>query len=407
MLIVAKFGGSSLAEGRSFLAVRDILRADPSRKAVVVSAPGRRFPGDKKLTDLLLACFEARQSGEAWEPLWARIAGRLLEIRDTCGVLPELEQELDTVETQIAAGEISREELASRGEYFSARLLAAVMGWDFLDSTAWLRFTADGQVDTVRTYGLLYRQARRPFVTPGFYGALPDGRVHTFPRGGSDISGALAAAALEAGLYENWTDVPGILMADPRIYPAARPVPRMTYEALTELSLVGTQVLHEGAVRPVREQGIPLRICSTLSPEQPGTWVTPQLPEDAESGSVLSVTGRRDRVLAAGHDLAELSERDLLTDALGRQTVSLPASVLEDGALPGVTALRDGAALVAVIFSEHPDRGPCAADLLWALRQEQVPVWSILRPFGSHTLLLTVPDGEYEHAVRVLCRAAE
>ena len=410
MLTIAKFGGSSLAEGSCFRNVRKIVQADPARKGIVVSAPGKRFAGDDKITDLLYRCFDRRKSGGDWHSPWRKIADRFLEIRDTLGVLPKLEQDLLDTEIKLASAAVSREELASRGEHYSARLLAAALGRKFVDSTAWLRFTADGRVDTVRSYGLLHCLAGEPFVTPGFYGARPDGSICTFPRGGSDITGALAAAALEAGLYENWTDVPGVLMADPAIYAEAKPTPFMTYGELAELSAVGTQVLHEDAVEPVRRQGIPLRICSAAEPQAEGTWIAPAIEGEPVRRSVVSVTGRRNRVLLSGVGAVPV-QTDCLAEIPGQRMASLSAAeLLENEEIfneLGAASLRDGMAMVAVVFAENAAGGPCAADLLWALRQAEIPVCSFVKAYGSHTLLLFVQDTDYERTVRTICRAAE
>ena len=293
MPITAKFGGSSLAGADRFRAVRRLLAHDPSRKAVVVSAPGRRFAGDLKLTDLLYACFELRRAGGDWRGAFYAVAERFEAIRRELSLPASLTLPLEALERGLSGGTLTREYVASRGEYFSARLLAAHLGWRFLDSADWLRFLPDGRVDTAASYALL-RQAETPFVTPGFYGAEASGAIRTFPRGGSDITGALAAAALDAELYENWTDVPGVLTADPAAVPSAAPVPYLTYGELTAL---GAQVLHPDAVLPVQEKGIPLRIASSFAPEKPGTWISSSVPQGVTRDRILSVSLRPDGVL--------------------------------------------------------------------------------------------------------------
>lgn len=414
MLTVAKFGGSSLADGTRFAAVKDILHKDPARQGVVVSAPGKRNSEDLKVTDLLYLCCERRQQWGDWEEVFSRVEARFLEIAAFCGV--DISQDLARLRGEIAGG-VSRDYLASRGEYFSARILAAYLNWKFIDSTEWLHLSAAGAVDTVRSYGALRALADRPFVTPGFYGVGPDGAVRTFTRGGSDITGALVAAALEADLYENWTDVPGILQADPRMIPEAKPVRLMTYGELTELSQVGTQVLHEGAVRPVREAGIALQIRSSRDLDDPGTVIRPMLSQDVWRGSVLCFAGRRERALISlsGGNLPSgqleriLREQglkpDFFTSSLERQTASVPSSRVAEimdqmGPQAGHLQVRDGLALAAVIFAREARDGPRASELLGVLKREKIPVEAILRPFGGHTLLMAVPDGEYEKAVR-------
>ena len=214
MLKVLKFGGSSMADAQQLSKVRSIVESDPSRRVVVVSAAGKRFKNDHKITDLLYLCHAHLQYGVSCDAVFDMVRSRYLEIRDELGLSTPLEQEFDALRQKMDKG-ISADELVSRGEYFAARLMADYLGFDFLDSTMWLHFRMDGTVDQEVSYQALQRAASgRRVVIPGFYGVLPDGSIHTFSRGGSDITGALAAAALDADVYENWTDVSGFLMAD-------------------------------------------------------------------------------------------------------------------------------------------------------------------------------------------------
>lgn len=229
MLKVAKFGGSSMADAKQFEKVRDIVRADPARRVIVVSAAGKRDADDHKLTDLLYLCHAHLQYGVSCESVFQMICERYIAIRDACGLSVDIEAELDVLRQQLRSG-ISEEELVSRGEYFSALLMADYLGYSFLDAELWVRFRFDGTIDKEASYAALQRLAEgRSVVIPGFYGVTPDGKIRTFSRGGSDITGALAAAALNADVYENWTDVSGILMADPRIVPDPLPIERITY----------------------------------------------------------------------------------------------------------------------------------------------------------------------------------
>lgn len=263
MLKVVKFGGSSMADAKQFAKVRSIVQADPARRVVVVSAAGKRSPDDHKLTDLLYLCYAHLQYGVSCDSVFQMIADRYVSIRDECGLSTDIESELAALRAQMERG-ISQDELVSRGEYFSALLMADYLGFDFLDAKLWLKFKFDGSIDQEASYEELRRLAEgRSVVIPGFYGVMPDGRIRTLTRGGSDITGALAAAALDADVYENWTDVSGILMADPRIVENPLPIERITYNELRELSFVGAQVLHEGTVFPVREKNIPLNIRNT------------------------------------------------------------------------------------------------------------------------------------------------
>ena len=291
MLKVLKFGGSSMADATQFEKVKSIVQADPSRKVVVVSAAGKRFSDDHKLTDLLYLCHAHLKYGVACDNVFDMIRSRYMEIRDELGLKTDLESEFDALRKKMDKG-ISQDELVSRGEYFAARLMADYLGYDFLDSELWLRFKLDGTVDQEVSYEALSRAASgRRVVIPGFYGAMPDGSIKTFTRGGSDITGALAAAALDADVYENWTDVSGFLMADPRIVKDPLPIERITYSELRELSYIGAQVLHEGTIFPVREKNIPLNIRNTNQPDHPGTMIRESFDEPEEKADSSFITG--------------------------------------------------------------------------------------------------------------------
>ena len=291
MLKVLKFGGSSMADAKQFEKVKSIVQADPSRKVVVVSAAGKRFSDDHKLTDLLYLCHAHLKYGVACDSVFDMIRSRYMEIRDELGLKTDLESEFDALRKKMDKG-ISQDELVSRGEYFAARLMADYLGYDFLDSELWLRFKLDGTVDQEVSYEALSRAASgRRVVIPGFYGAMPDVSIKTFTRGGSDITGALAAAALDADVYENWTDVSGFLMADPRIVKDPLPIERITYSELRELSYIGAQVLHEGTIFPVREKNIPLNIRNTNQPDHPGTMIRESFDEPEEKADSSFITG--------------------------------------------------------------------------------------------------------------------
>ena len=295
MLKVVKFGGSSMADAKQFAKVRSIVQADPARRVVVVSAAGKRSPDDHKLTDLLYLCYAHLQYGVSCDSVFQMIADRYVSIRDECGLSTDIESELAALRAQMERG-ISQDELVSRGEYFSALLMADYLGFDFLDAKLWLKFKFDGSIDQEASYEELRRLAEgRSVVIPGFYGVMPDGSIRTLTRGGSDITGALAAAALDADVYENWTDVSGILMADPRIVENPLPIERITYNELRELSFVGAQVLHEGTVFPVREKNIPLNIRNTNDPDHPGTLIMEEFDdsEDAEHRFITGIAGKK------------------------------------------------------------------------------------------------------------------
>ncbi len=297
MLKVLKFGGSSMADASQYVKVKSIVDADPARRVVVVSAAGKRHSGDHKLTDLLYLCHAHLKYGVSCDGIFQLIFDRYAAIRDALQLKTDIEGEMKRLREKMDKG-ISQDELVSRGEYFSAMLMADYLGFDFVDAASWLKFNFDGSVDQEASYAALKNLTGiRGVVTPGFYGAMPDGKIKTFSRGGSDITGALAAAALDADVYENWTDVSGILMADPRIVENPRPIERVTYNELRELSYLGAQVLHELTIFPVREKNIPLNIRNTNCPEHPGTLIMGSFEDNddpAQEDFITGIAGRKD-----------------------------------------------------------------------------------------------------------------
>ncbi len=296
MLKIAKFGGSSMADAVQYRKVRDIILAAPGRRVVVVSAAGKRNSADHKLTDLLYLCHAHVQYGVDCTPVFNMITSRYLEIRDELGLDVDLETEFAALKKRLDAKKVSQDELVSRGEYYSAKLMAAYLDFQFVDAADWVKFNMDGTVDKKASYAALKSQVLgKGIVTPGFYGVMPGGDIRTFTRGGSDITGALAAAALDAGMYENWTDVSGILMADPRIVENPQPIPEVTYDELRELSYAGAQVLHEGTIFPVREKNIPLNIRNTNDPSHPGTMIRESFDTETDPHRVITgITGKKD-----------------------------------------------------------------------------------------------------------------
>ena len=295
-MIVAKFGGSSMADAGQYRKIRDIVLANPDRKVIVVSAAGKRFKDDHKLTDLLYLCHAHTQYGVDCTGIYNMIVSRYLEIRDELGIELDLETEFAALKKRVDAKAVSQDELVSRGEYFSAKLMAAYLGFQFIDSADWVKFNFDATVNQEDTYEALKNAfGGKGAVIPGFYGLMPGGHIKTFSRGGSDITGSLAAAALDADVYENWTDVSGILMADPRIVDNPQAIPEVTYDELRELSYSGAQVLHEGSIFPVREKNIPLNIRNTNAPNEPGTMIQEHFDGDHDPDRFITgITGKKD-----------------------------------------------------------------------------------------------------------------
>lgn len=271
---VVKFGGSSLADAEHFKKVHDIIVADPSRKFVVPSAPGKRFKDDTKVTDMLYECYNKSASGEDMAEIFGKVCERYNLIIDGLGLDYDLSDEYEHIEWAIRH-HAGRDYAASRGEYLNGLVLAKYLGFDFIDPASYVRFFDNGVFDSETTNNLLSEELKKHKngVIPGFYGSMPNGTIRTFSRGGSDITGSIVARAVYADLYENWTDVNGFLMADPRIVDNPRGISYITYRELRELSYMGAGVLHEDAIFPVRFAGIPINIRNTNDPEDPGTMI--------------------------------------------------------------------------------------------------------------------------------------
>lgn len=271
---VVKFGGSSLASADQFQKVGEIIRSDESRRYVIPSAPGKRFSSDTKVTDLLYNCYDAAVKEKNFTDLLSAIQNRYNEIIDGLELTISLDKEFELIKENFNK-KAGRDYAASRGEYLNGKIMSAYLGFEFVDAAEVIRFRENGSFDDVATNDLLSKRLEQAAgaVIPGFYGAKEDGTIVTFSRGGSDITGSLVALAASADMYENWTDVSGFLIADPRIVKNAKSIETITYRELRELSYMGASVLHEDAIFPVRKAGIPINIRNTNAPEDKGTLI--------------------------------------------------------------------------------------------------------------------------------------
>ena len=365
MLKVAKFGGSSMADAGQYKKIRDILLSDPTRRVVVVSAAGKRDKNDHKITDLLYLCHAHTQYGVDCTGVFEMITSRYLEIRDELNIQLDLETEFAALKKRLDAKSVTQDELVSRGEYFSAKLMAAYLGFQFIDAVEWVKFNFDGTVDQESSYEALRKLVilGQGAVIPGFYGLMPDGHIRTFTRGGSDITGALAAAALNADVYENWTDVSGILMADPRIVDDPQAIPEVTYDELRELSYSGAQVLHEGTIFPVREKNIPLNIRNTNAPEDNGTMIKEKFDTPCDPDRFITgITGKKDFTIIS------LSKRGMANQVGVLRKV---LTVLERHNI-SVDYVPNGIDNVSVVMSTE-DVAPYLYTILGEIQQEVEP----------------------------------
>lgn len=274
MIKVVKFGGSSLASANQFRKVGEIIRAEESRRYVVPSAPGKRYDNDTKVTDMLYQCYGLASRDKKFVPMMEEIHERYNEIIDGLELSLSLDKEFQIMKEQFAK-KAGRDYAASRGEYLNGIIMAAYLGYEFVDAAEVIFFDEDGVFDDKKTNEILCERLKNVerAVIPGFYGSLPNGTIKTFSRGGSDLTGSIVAKAVHADIYENWTDVSGFMITDPRIIPNPKPIEAITYRELRELSYMGATVLHEDAIFPIRKEGIPIHIRNTNAPHDKGTLI--------------------------------------------------------------------------------------------------------------------------------------
>ena len=285
---VVKFGGSSLASAEQFEKVGDIIRSDESRRYVIPSAPGKRFDGDTKVTDMLYGCYALADQGKKFDAELKAIKERYNEIISGLKLDMTLDPEFEEIEKNFKA-KAGRDYAASRGEFLNGKIMAKYLGYTFVDAAEVIKFDENGDFDSEKTNELLGRKLSKldNAVVPGFYGSMPDSKVKTFSRGGSDITGSIVARAARVDVYENWTDISGFLVADPRIIENPEGIETITYKELRELSYMGAGVLHEDAIFPVRIEGIPINIRNTNKPTDNGTWIV----ESTCQKSKYTITG--------------------------------------------------------------------------------------------------------------------
>ncbi len=427
---VAKFGGTSLADASAFRRVRDIVLSDPARRYVVPSAPGKRFPEDVKITDMLYQCFKLAQRKESYLEVFDRIAERFTGIIRDLGLSYDISPMLQETCQLIATA--SPDYAASRGEYFSGLILSRYLGWDFIDPADVFKFDRQGHFASEWSNQLLAERLEKHVnaVIPGFYGSLPNGEIKTFSRGGSDISGAVVARAASADLYENWTDVSGFLMADPRIVKDPKPIDRLTYRELRELSYMGATVLHEDSIFPVRKAGIPTNIRNTFHPEEPGTMIVVRSEECPASTTITGIAGHKNFTLLSIEKAMMNSEigfgRRVLQsiEDFGMSFEHLPTGIdtmcviladdellgrrdqvierIEETCHPDSIELADGMALIATVGRGMVRQKGTAARLFAALAKADINIRMIDQGSSELNIIVGVDVEEFEKAVRAI-----
>lgn len=430
-IVVAKFGGTSVADAGQFRKIREIVEANPERRFIVVSAPGKRFPDDIKVTDLLLACYEKAAAGQSFAAEFEQIRQRFRAIIDGLGMDFPLDSELETLRNSLLT-EPMRDYTASRGEYLTARIMSKYLGFTFVDPAWCICFDQDGQLNVPMTSRTM-RASLLPLnraVIAGFYGADMIGTIRTFERGGSDITGSLAACAVSADLYENWTDVSGLYAADPRIVENPETVSYMSYRELRTLSYMGASVLHSDAVLSASELEIPINIRNTNKPEDPGTMIVRHLPKGVTKNPVTGVSGRK------GMSLIQI-EKVMVSDGSGFSALML--DILKERALPfeycltGIDSitlvirtdllapckedlfdeiretlnpdfisLRDNLSLIAVTGEKATESSDANVRVLEKLTEEGIEISTINQGAGKLNLLIGVPEDRYEDAIKAI-----
>lgn len=434
--ITVKFGGTSLATAAQIEKVAAIIRSDPARRFVVASAPGKRMPDDIKVTDLLYRCYDAAAAEEDFTETLTQIGERFRDIIRELGVQFDLETELAQIRAHLETAP-NRDYMASRGEYLNSKILAAHLGFPFVDAAEMIRFRADGVLDDVYTNRMLRERlsGMERAVVPGFYGALPDGTVHTFSRGGSDVTGALVALATDSELYENWTDVSGMLSADPRIVENPRVIEYITYTELRELSYMGATVLHEDAVFPVRKAGIPINIRNTNRPEDPGTMIVAALPASAHRRTVTGIAGKQgfssvhiEKAMMNGEIGFLANVLRIFADAglsiehcpSGIDTLSVVVNTaafaphredilrrIRRDLEPDVVAVEDDLALIAVVGQGMVYSKGTAARVFSALYSADVNIRMIDQGSSELNIIVSVEDSDYTTALKSIYTAME
>ena len=428
---VIKFGGSSLADAEHFKKVAEIIQEDPARRYVVPSAPGKRFKEDTKVTDMLYGCFEKASRGENFDEDFDKIIERYEAIIAGLGITLDMTKEYDRIKGAFMH-QPGRDYAASRGEYLNGIILAAYLGFDFIDAASVIFFQENGSFDGERTNVTLSAILRnhKQAVIPGFYGSMPNGTIKTFSRGGSDVTGSIVARAVNADIYENWTDVSGFLMADPRIVENPKVIETITYRELRELSYMGAGVLHEEAIFPVRFAGIPINIRNTNIPTDPGTMIVSTTSDYSSENVITGIAGKK------GFSVINI-EKDMMNAEIGfgRKILSvledcnIPFEHLPSGidtmsvvvntacidnirdqvvrsiclkTTPDAVAIEDGLALIAIVGRGMARSKGTAARVFSALSKADINIRIIDQGSSELNIIIGVDEADYEKSLRAI-----
>ena len=420
---VSKFGGSSLASAKQFKKVGDIIRADKSRRYVVPSAPGKRNDKDEKVTDMLYACYDAASEGRSYKKILEKIRGRYEEIIEGLDLNLKLEE-------NFLAG-AGRDYAASRGEYLNGIVIANYLGYEFIDAAEVIFFDEQGNFEADLTDKELSERLSHVerAVVPGFYGSRPDGSIKTFSRGGSDVTGSIVAKAVHADLYENWTDVSGFLVTDPRIVEDPEVIETITYRELRELSYMGASVLHEDAIFPVRKEGIPINIRNTNRPEDKGTLIVETTCRKPRH-TITGVAGKKgfcainiekammNTEVGFGRKVLSVFEKsgisfEHMPSGIDTMTIFVHQSEFEDheqsviagihrAVEPDVVELESDLALIAVVGRGMRSNRGTAGRVFSALAHARVNVKMIDQGSSEWNIIIGVKNDDFEKAIRAI-----
>ncbi len=431
---VAKFGGSSVADGIQLTKTKQIIEQDADRRYIVVSAPGKRFDGDNKITDLLYLCKTHIDHNLPYDQLFQVVADRYMAVQLNLGVDVDLMQHLDVIKENLRK-DPTADYIASRGEYLNAVLVAAFLGFDFVDTQDLIKFDSKGRVLTEETDKAIREELEKheKAVLPGFYGSTMDGKIKTFSRGGSDITGALVARAISADVYENWTDVSGFLVADPRIIHNPKQIAKVSYKELRELSYMGASVLHEDAIYPARAANIPINIRNTNAPEDPGTMITAEAEDDGDDSIVTGIAGSKDFVVVALYKNMMSSDRGFVRRILGiladyeidfehlpsgidNVSVVMSKKAVGDRLDEVLEAFRarlkpdsidvyEDIALIATVGHKMAFRSGVSAKLFTALGEAGVNIRMIEQGSSEMNIIVGVENKDFQKAIRAIYAA--
>jgi len=434
--VVAKFGGTSLADAAQIRKVVDIIQEDPARRIIVASAPGKRFADDIKITDLLLQCYDEAVAGRDFEKVLNEIFSRFEDIVSDLGVDILLDSEMESLRQHLEEGP-DKEYVLSRGEYLNSRILAEYLDFTFVDPAWCVYFDEEGNLDTRLTRRTMEASLRplKNAVIAGFYGADINGKIHTMSRGGSDVTGSLAASAIRADLYENWTDVSGLYAADPSIVESPKPIEYVSYRELRTLSYMGASVLNTDAVLPVSDLDIPINIRNTNQPDDPGSMIVRKLPKGKTKYPIIGVAGRSGMSViqiekvrvsdGAGFSalvLDILKNRSLPFEhcltGIDSITLIIRSDLLEDcredllneireTLEPDFIELMEHLSVIVVIGEKDTESSDANIRVLWHLMQAGIPIKTINQGAGKLNLLIAVSEDRYREAILAIYKAID